>query len=447
MELEALGQRILEEARRQGATEAEVFLQQASAITIDVRDQAVDVFKEAEDVGVGLRVLQEGRLGFAFSSDFSRAGLSRLVDSALVAARCNQPDEYNCLPDKPAGGYPTLHCFDEELARLSVREKVELAREVEAAAYEHDPRVRRVRHTSYRDAFYRVCVVNSRGVEVSFQGSMCSLAALVIAEENGEAQSGWDMDNAHFLAGLKSAREVGRAAAQAAVGLLGGRRISSCRATVVFDPLAGCELWGELAAGFLADAVQKGKSLFCGRLGEEVASKCVTLVDDGLLQLGMAAAPADSEGVPMQRTVVVDKGILRSFLYDGYTAAKEGSKSTGNGVRHDFKLPPGVGVTNFFVFPGEVTREKLLADTPSGLYVTQVMGAHTIDAVSGDFSVGVAGFWLEQGEPVYPVCGVTISGNVLELLQRIDLVANDLRFVENIGSPTLRVCDIIIGGV
>ncbi len=425
--------------------EAEVFIQHSQATTIEVKDSKLQTFKLADDKGVGLRVIKHNRQGFAYSTDYSPQSIAELVDTARAGAGNSQPDEYNRLPDC-SNSYPEINCYDQALAAVPVEDKIEQARAVEQAAYDCDSRIKRIRQVLYKDIKYQLWVANTHGIRANHQGSQCAVQTMVIAGSNGESQVGWEMDNSHTYKGLMPAEEIGREAARQALSMLGARQISTCQSHIVLDPIVCTDFLAMISSAFSADAVQKGKSLMADKLGRAVASNILNLVDDGLCEQGMGAAPADGEGLPMQRTLLIENGRLVNFLHNTYTAHKAGTDYTGNGMRDDFKQLPGVDITNFYIEPGEISRRELITQTKTGLYITQAMGTHTIDPVSGDFSVGAGGHWIENGEFAYPVRGVVISGNMLDLFKNIDLIANDLRFVGAIGSPTLRICDIIISG-
>jgi PmbA protein len=425
--------------------EAEVFIQRSQSTTIEVKDKQLQTFKLADDEGIGLRIMLNKQQGFAFSTDCSPEAIAALISTAKAGALNTQADEHNLLP-APVASYPKVACYDHQLANVPVRDKIERALAVEQAAYDSDPRIKRIRQVLYKDIQYQVWVANTRGTTVNSQGSQCAVSTMVIAEDNGEAQVGWEIDNSHTYAGLKPAEQIGREAAQRAVAMLGAKPITTRRSWVVMDPCVFTDFLGMIAPAFSAYEVQKGKSLLADKLGSQVASPGLSLVDDGLCEQGMGAASADGEGIPMQHTVLIDKGRLQTFLHNTYTAHKDGSASTGNGMRDDFKQPPTVGITNLYIAPGQISRQELLAQTQTGLYINNAMGTHTIDPVSGNYSVGASGYWIEQGEFVHPVRGVVISGNILDLFKNIDLIADDLRFVGTIGSPTLRFCDIMISG-
>jgi PmbA protein len=316
---------------------------------------------------------------------------------------------------------------------------------LERETFAVDKRIRRIRKASAGFSESETLIMNSSGAEAQYQGTACSSSIEAVAEDEGEQQAGSDFDVARFYRKLRI-EDVGRKAAQRALDLLGARRIDSTKAPVILDADVAGEFLSVMASGVLAENVQKGKSLFTGKLGQEVVSPLVTIDDDGLLEGGMGSAPSDDELVPAKKKVVIDQGRLALFLYNTYTAAKDRTESTGNGVRGGFKGVPSVGVTNFYIRPGGHTLDEMIASLERGLFVTEVMGMHMANAISGDFSVGATGFWVEKGRKVYPVREITIAGNILDLMKNVDAVGSDLRFQGRIGSPSIRIKELSIGG-
>lgn len=431
-------------AKSLGAEEAEGYICLGRELVIEVRDDKVETLKTAREQGLGLRVIAGGKVGFAYTSDLRREVVEELAARAVGNAASTSPDPCHRLP-APVPGYPVLDLYDQAIPAAAVEEKIELARALEKAAREYDRRVRAVETAAYQDGEVEVGLVNSLGIKASYRGAYCGLYISLVAEEDGEAQTGFAMDYTLKLALLDPVK-VGREAAQKAVRLLGAKTLAAQRMPVILDPYVAVGFLGLLGPALTAEAVQKRRSLFAGRLGQEVASPLVTVVDDGAMEGGLASAPFDGEGVPTGCTVLIEKGVLRGFLHNTYTAAREGTSSTGNGVRSSFKTTPEVGTTNFFVRPGTSSPAELIGGTPRGLYVTEVLGMHTANPISGDFSVGATGILIENGELTRPVRGVTIAGNILELLKNIDGVGNDLRFFGGKGSPTIRVDGVSVSG-
>ncbi|MGA1843786.1 MAG: TldD/PmbA family protein [bacterium] len=434
---------VLDRCLKGKATAGEICLMESRNIHLEVERGDIDVIKNSQDRLLAVRVLRGHSLGFAYCTDFSPSSLDMLVDQVMNSAASTDEDPHYHFPASRKGTTPVT--MDERLSSVPLTEKFKRCQEMERAAYQTDSRIKVARQFSYSETITDVYLVNSHGLEVSYGKSACSTFAMVVAQEGSDAQMAWEMDIQTSYDRLRW-DEVGQGAAHKALALLGARSIGTRRAPVIFSPPVGISIMGAFSPAFFADAVQKGRSLMAGRLGQIVASPAVSLVDNGLLEGGLATAPYDGEGVPTQKTVIVDKGRLATYLYDSYTAHKDGVASTGNGVRPGSKSQPQVGATNFYVEKGTCTEDELLADIREGFYVTDVMGAHTINPISGDYSLGATGHWIKGGRREYPVRGVTISGNVLDMLTNISRCADNLRFYGPFGAPTILVSGMIIAG-
>lgn len=444
-ELLRVGEQALELLSKTGQVDGEVYLSASSELAVDVADSQVETLKRAAEQGLGIRVFREGRLGFAYTSDLSPAAVQRAVEQALANSLHTVADPANGLP-AAAASYPQLQLLDPSLQERPLESKIELAKRVEAAARAADPRVKITEACGYSETIYTIGIVSTRGIKAVYTGGYCGAYAFVVAEEKGEAQTGYHFDYSLSFDRLNP-EAIGRQAGAQAAGMLGAEPIATATIPVVFAPRIATSFLGVLAPALSAEAVQKGKSLFAGKLGDQVANPLVTLIDDGRRPGAIMSAPFDGEGVPAQETVLVRAGRLETFLHNTYTARKEGKQSTGNSQRPGgFKGTPEVGTTNFFLAPGSISQSGLLAEIDYGFYVTEVMGMHTANPVSGDFSVGAAGFLIEKGQLTRPVRGVALAGNLAELLQKIDAVADDLTFFGGKGSPTLRIQAMPVSG-
>ena len=422
----------------------EISLGASRNLSIEVKEQKVDTFKCAAPVGVSIRVLNARGLGFSFSTSLDESDLLKMIDNALVSAETQTPDEFNGLPLPQA--YPAIAgMFDDGLSLVGEEEKIGRAMELERLVLAADPRVRRVRKASYGESGYEVFIRNSLGVEGNYRGTSVSSSVLAVAEAGGDSQTGWDFGFSNFFTGVDVAAIAGTAAAKAA-GLLGARKIPTMRCPAVLDNYVATEILEVLASAFLAENVQKGKSLLAGRVGEELFSPVLRIRDDGTLPGGMGTAPFDAEGVAQRNNVLVEGGRLKGFLYDTYCARKAGMVSTGNAARGGVKSPHHVGVTNFFIENGTLSFAGLLKGIDRGIVVTSVMGMHTANPISGDFSVGAAGFLIENGVVTVPVKGIAIAGNILELFRNVEQVGNDLRFFGEVGAPSLRITALDVSG-
>ncbi|MDI6870004.1 MAG: TldD/PmbA family protein [Bacillota bacterium] len=443
MSLEEYGAQALTAAQAAGAEEAEAYLSRSRSFVVEVADGKVETLHQSTETGLGLRVFRRGCLGFAFTTDLSPGGLRAAAETAVANAAATASDPFNRLPGfTPA---EPLDLVDPVLRDLSTEAKIDTAMAIERAARAFDRRVTRVEKATYTDGDHAVAILNTRGVRAGYSGTSVSGSITVVAEAGGSAETGWSYLFSHRRAGVDP-EAIGREAAEKAVQLLGARTIGTKRVALIFDPLVAAEFLETIGPALSADAVQKGKSLFADKVGEKVASPLVQVVDDGRLVEGAGAAPVDDEGVPTGRTVLIRDGVLQGFLHNTYTAAKGGTSSTGNGIRASFRGTPEVRPSNLYLAAGKAPREQLIAEVSEGFYVTAVMGMHTVNPISGDFSVGAAGLWIEHGRLARPVRGVAIAGNLLDLLSGVEAVGDDLRFLGSAGSPSLRIAPVTVSG-
>lgn len=439
-----IAENAVQKAMDNGAAMAEAYLLSSKELSIEVRDGEVDTMKLAEDRGLGLRIISEGRVGFAYTTQLSGEGIDQVVSQALANGANTEPDQYYTLP-RITEDYPTLDIYDPEIRGATVESKIQLAVDMEKAAKAYDQRVKIIESSAYQDAEIEVSIVNSFGLKLHYQGAYCGIYLSLVAGEGEDSQTGFALKYGMKFAELDPGA-IGSKAAERAVRMLGAKQVGSQKVPVVLDPYIATSFLGLLSPALSGEAVQKGRSLFAGKVGQQVASHLVTIVDDGRLSGGIASAPFDGEGVPTSETILIQGGQLKGFLYNTYTAAKEGVCSTGNGVRGSFKGTPEVGVTNFFIKPGQTSPESIIKEVKNGLYVTEVMGMHTANPISGDFSVGAAGIWIENGELTKPVRGIAIAGNIMDLLSSVDAVGSNLEFFGGKGAPTVRVSSMSLSG-
>jgi PmbA protein len=441
---EEAGRKVLESAQDRGAVDADVYFLRAVSTMVEVTDGKIETLKVSEDIGAGLRVLTEDRrVGFAFSSDLS--DLNSLADQAIKNASAAAPDEHNVLPE-PQNGMPVSQDLaEDDLPAVPTSEKVGKALDVETAARAYDKRIARVRHASYQDSTAEVTVLNSRGVEAWHKADICVASVLAVAEEGENAETGYDFDFARTFDKLDGA-SVGVEAARRAVSLLGAKRVSSGKFPVVLDRAVSGSFVELASAAVNAENVLKGKSFLADKLEQEVASDKVTILDDALFPSGIHRAPVDDEGTLCRVTAVMEAGVLKSYLHNAYTANRMGAENTGNAVRGSFANLPRVGGSNFYLVPGEHSLDELFGLCERGLYVTEVIGMHTADPISGDFSVGVEGMWIDDGKVAYPVRGVTVAGNMSGFLRNVSAVADDLKFNSSYGAPSFLVSALAVSG-
>jgi PmbA protein len=448
--------------RRKAIDGYEVYLDQSSHFNVESKDGKVDAFEVSDSWGMAFRILNRQRIGFSYTtlSNLSHAakqdvldGLEKIIEDAMASAEATSSDPcYDFAPvlkDSP----PHFPIFDETLQGTSEKARIEKAKWLEESARLVDPgRIKKVRKASYQEGLSRKTLINSNGFQFSYASTLGSISVTAIAEESGESEVGWDFDVSHFPDDL-DVEKVGRAAGQKALERLGGKRIPSGVYPILIHNSVASEFLSILAHSFLADQVQKGKSSLRGRKGERVFSPLLSIVDDGTHPKGISTSPIDGEGTPSQRTFLVVEGELSGYLYDRYWAHREnvffsGSAigSTGSSRRSSIKFPPGIGVSNFFIEPGKLLFSDLLKDLHPGVMVEEVMGLHIVDLISGDFSLGCSGQWIERGEKVHPVKSVAVAGNLFQLFKNVIGVGEDFRIFGSVGSPSLLVKELEISG-
>jgi PmbA protein len=444
---EALAKRLVQRAEKKGARQAEAFIQVGRDSSCRVRDGSIEDLTQATSRGVGLRVIAKDRLGFAYTSDFDPSTLDSFVDRALQLASAAAPNKNNGLPTrkdlKPRTTIGDL--FDPEVAQLPVDWKVNVSLEIERAAKAYDRRITTFDSVGAGDHVSEVYVASSEGLVDGYQGTYVFMYAVPVAtDEAGGLQTSYWVDYKRYLGQLDAPEAIGREAARRAVRMLGAKKVPSQRVPVVFDPMMAASFVGNVAAAASGDAVYKKSSIFVGRLGKKVAAERVTLVDDGLLEKGLGTSPFDGEGVPTRRTGVIEDGVLESFLYDSFTARKAGAKTTGNASRGYSSLPH-IGFNNLYLEPGAQPPEEIIREVKNGFYVTAMLG-HGANVVTGEYSRGANGLWIENGELTRPVQEVTVAGDLLGMMQSIDAIGDDLLFRGSVGAPTIRFAELTVSG-
>ena len=385
---------ILAQITKAKVDQAEVYLSSSKSLQIDVLNGKVEAIDEVNDIGCGIRIIKDHKLGFAYTSDFDETVVEETIASAIENAKFTETDEFHGLPqDCKTARLQDL--FDNNIGKTPIEKKITLALQIEALSYKADKRIKKTEKISYSEDEFEVSLANSNGLNASYQSNYCGASAQVIAEASGAMEAGFGMDYVKKIKDL-DARKIGLEAAERATQLLGAKAIKSQKLALVFDPHVGGQLLETLATPLSSDATQKGKSLFANKLGQAVGSTKLTIIDNGRLENGLASAPFDGEGVPTQETKLITNGKLSNFLFNTYTANKGKTKSTGNAARGGFMGLPGIGTTNLYIKPGQRSPEDIIKSIKNGLYITRVMGIHTANPISGDFSIGFLFFYVNE---------------------------------------------------
>jgi len=455
MDIAALAvERAKKTGRSAGATvAAEAFVSDQETIQVNVSGRAVEQMNAVKEAGIGVRVLRDGKMAFGSTNDLSPQAVEGLVDGLVKKVVYHTADEANVIPANDDGGltggavgYEDLGSYDERVAEVPVQEKIQAALRMEAAGLDHSPKIAGSMMTIYQDGTVFNYIANSNGVGGWSRQSYVA-AAVEYTASDGEARESGSYQNGCVKWADFDPETFGKKAAESAVSMLGAKPVPSAEMPLVVSPEIGTQFWSFIAGMLSADEVQKGRSLFAEKIGVDVAAKGFTLIDDGRYRGGMVTAPVDGEGVATQTTPLIVDGVLKTYLHDCYTAKKGKAKSTGNHGRGGYGSAGGVGTTNLYMKPGDVAPEAIFGGIDRGFYLTVVLGLFAaIDSASGDFSIPAAGFLIEKGQKTIPVRGVTVGGNLFELLKGVDKVGNDLTWFQSLGSPTFSVASVKIGG-
>ena len=426
----------------------EVFLIRGEGKSITAKDRGLETVTASQESGLAVRAFAGGGIGSAYTFDLSDQALKETAVKAKELAALSDPDpdlDPKALLAGQPEELPRVLTVDPDLDRIAPADKEKAALELERIALEFDPRVVKVRDAAYEEAFSQVWLVNSRGADLHRAKTLFEVGLSIMAKEGQESQMGYDFSFSPLFAELE-VEECAKRAADQAVSRLGARKAKSGRFPAVIDNTTMAMILSVLAPAFLAENVRKGKSLLAGKTGRKIFSPSVTIIDDGLYHLGAGTRPFDDEGTPHQTTPLVEEGTLNGLLFDRTEALKEGRSSTGNGKRPGLKAPPGGAVNNLFLKPGQGSLDDLLGQVQDGFLITELMGLHTADPVSGDFSLGAAGTWITGGKKDFPVQGAAISGNLMDFFSRISALGADLRFLSTVGSPSLLLDHLDVAG-
>ncbi len=434
--------------KKQGADAADVYIVSSVGFNTTVRLGKIERLQQSISKGLGLRVIKNGAMANTFTTDFAERAVKDLARETLEIVKISNSDKSNGLaPKELLGSYDgKLLMFDETLEKLSPEKKVDMARSAEAAGMKIDKRITNGRGTSWNDSRSQVTLANSDGFSGQYKTTSASLSVGLLAEdEDGTKQSdGW-FTFGRYLNKLDSPEAVGQEAGRRVVKKLGGRKIKSIAVPVVLDPQVASGLASIVFGAASGSRVFRRSTFLVDKVGQQVASPMITIVDDATMMDGVASRPFDGEGIKTSQVIVVEKGILKGYLCDSYAARRLNLRPTGNAVR-GYQSTPGVGASNLFIKNGETSPADIIKSVKNGLYLTDMFGSG-MNAVTGDFSQGASGFWIENGELTYPVQEITIAGNVLKALSNVKAVGNDLSFkLGSTASPTLLIAEMTVGG-
>jgi PmbA protein len=445
-DLAALARDVIRMALERGATGAECTVAEGEEFSANLRMREVESIKQAGSRGAGLRAVIGRRAGSAYTSDLTPDGVRHMVDSAIELARFTTEDPHAGLPEPgELGKIDTdlgMYCAD--IAALETAAKLDCARRAEDAALSLDPRITNSEGASFDSRLGSHAFANSLGFEGEYRNSYCSLSVVPIAKQDGVMERDYWFTLARGFAGLEPPEQVGRIAAERTLRRLGARKVETQKAAVVFEPRTARSLLDHIFEAVHGMSIYRQESFLAGKLGQKVASDKLTVIDDATIPGLFGSSPFDDEGVPTRRTVVIERGVLRSYLLNTYAARKLNLKTTGNASR-GLSGNTGISHGNLFAEKGVQTPEGIIASVRNGLYVTELLG-FGVNIVTGDYSRGAAGIWIRDGELAFPVSEVTIAGNLKNMLMDLETVGSDLEFRGATAAPTLLIPEMTVGG-
>ena len=450
-ELKDAAQLAVEIAKRAGADHAEVLVRDGTELTAKVRLGEPELVQEAGSRALGLRVLRGAKRAVTYTSDLRREALEALCAETVTLADLAEPDEFALPPDPAllAKEYPELDLYDPAVAEVEAKWALEQAIRGEAAARKHDARVTNSEGATWSRVLGATAFATSGGFVGGYRGSYASLVVEPLCDDmtdatNPKKRNGYWWTASRFMAELEAAEEVGVEATRRTVATLGSRKVETQECPIIFDCEISRSLIGTVFSVANGSSFWRKSSYLVGKEGEMIASPLVTLVDDPLIPRAPGSRPFDGDGLATRRNMVVDKGVLGPVLCDVYSARKLGRQSTGSAGR-GIGGNPGPTTSNLVMEAGSWKRDALIRDTKRGLYVTSMMG-FGFNPVTGDFSRGAQGFWIENGELTFPVSEITIAANFDEILKRIDAVCDDLKLRTSTAAPTFRVSHMMLAG-
>jgi PmbA protein len=437
---------IVSRAIKRGATDAEAVGVESTEFHVEVRLGEVEKLQEAASRGVGLRVLYQGRQASSSTSDTNPQAIDELISSAVEMAKLTSIDEAAALPaqDELAHETADLGLYDPGVGELTTERKIDMARSAEEAARGADPRITNSEGSACSTVVRNTILVTSAGFAGEYQSTTCALTVAPIAKEGGQMQVASWGDRQCALASLDSPEALGLEAARRSLRKLNARKVTTREAPVVFESSVAEELLGDFFVAVDGYSIFRRASFLVGRLGETIAAPGLTVIDDGRMRCRIGSRPFDGEGLATRRTVVVEDGVLKNYLLNTYTARKLGLRSTANATRA-LTGAPAVGFGNFFIAPGVYQADEIIASVKNGFYVTEMIG-FGFNTVTGDFSRGASGWWIENGKLAFPVEEVTIAGNFRDMLRGIEMIGDDLRFRGRLAAPTIKIDRMMVSG-
>ena len=433
-------------AKRKGASAGDIVMVESESFSVTVRMGDVEKISQAGEKRLGLRLFLGNSSASASTSDISRNSIEKLIDDTVTMARFTAQDPQGGLPPAEllARDLPDLDLLDDSARSITVDEKIQMALDTEKSALAFDSRITNSEGADFSNQYGRVLYASSHGFAGEYAGSTFGHSVAPVAKHDGSMQRDYWYSSNRKFAGLETSKHVGEKAAQRVLRRLGARKVRTCEVPIVYDPDMAASLLRNLASALNGYSLYKGASFLAGKLNTKIGSELLTVIDDGTLPGALGSRPFDAEGLPMRKKYVVENGELKTYLLDTYSGRKLGMASTGNASR-SLGEPPGVSPANFYIERGRHSPEQIIGSVKQGLYITEMIG-FGVNMVTGDYSRGAAGLWIEDGELAYPVEEITVAGNLKEMFHNIEMVGNDLEMRGRIVAPTLKIAKMTVAG-
>ncbi|WP_051461170.1 TldD/PmbA family protein [Aminobacterium mobile] len=437
---------LIEKALNRGAKGADILFYSGKSSSLSLRDGKPEQNRTGFFMGIGLRVIDaDGRQGVAHMNVLDPASFENLVSWSWANCCSSEPDPWVTLYEQKPSYRDDLKLEDEAVSSITPEQRQESCLYMSQEASSKDKRILSIRSASWYDSIGKSFYMSSTGIRGWYNGTSVSAGLSLVMSDGVNLEMGGYGESCRFLSDLPLSRIVEEAVTQTAY-ILGGKPLKTGKYTLILSPEVSASFLSVIGELFLASNVHKNMSLYKGKLGKQEASSLLTITDDGLMPKKLGTAPFDGEGVPCQRTVLMEKGVIKNFLYNLKYGLKDGVPSTGNGAR-SFSSVPDVDVSNIYIEPGTLSQEDIFCSVRNGIYIMDLLGLHTVNPVSGDFSLGIKGVALHNGELSFPVSGMTIAGNLLDFLKKIVCIGNDLLFWGDTGGCTVVVEDVTAAGL
>jgi PmbA protein len=444
----SLAAELVAELKKQGADAADVFIVSTNGFNTTVRLGKIERLQQSISKGLGLRVFKNGAMANTYTTDFNDRAVKDLARETMQIVQVSNADKYNGLAPKGfLGNYDgKLMLFDESIAKLTPEKKIEMARLAEETGMKFDKRIKNANGTSWSDSRSQLTLANSDGFTGQYETTQASMSVSLLAEdEDGTKQTDGHFTFGRFLNTLASPQSVGEEAGRRVVRKLGGRKVKSAVVPVVMDPRVGSGLLADLFNSASGGNIYRRTSYLVDKVGQQITSPMITIIDDATMVDGVASRPFDAEGVRSSSVVVVEKGVLKQYVCDSYAARRLNLKPTGNAAR-GYQGNPGVGSTNLYIKNGDTDPADIIKSVKNGLYLDRV-GGQGLNSTTGDFSMGANGQWIENGELTNAVQEITVAGNIMKVLSNVKAIGNDLNFkLGTTATPTLLIGEMTIGG-